>query len=363
MTESDPSQRRDSPRRFKPLRVLRLVGSVALTGVLLAAILPRIAGTPWAAIMAALRAPTWVQLAALTALWFTGLVVHSSLLMAALPGLSRRRALTLNLTGSAVSNVVPLGGGLGTWLNYVMTRRWGFSARDFSLFSGLSNAWNVLAKAALPVLAIAVLLATGTRLDGRLLVAAGTASVALVLVIMAAALVVSTQRGARLGARAADRALRLLRRGRPTGAPVEVRLLELRQSAGNLVRSAWRRMTVSMLGYSALHAMLLWACLWVVGDRLSPAQVLGVFAFERVLTALPITPGGSGVVEVAMTALLVAVGGSPASAAAGVLLFRAFTFGLEIPVGGAWLFGWWLTQRNRPRRPAEPGVLALGEAA
>jgi len=30
-----------------------------------------------------------------------------------------------------------------------------------------------------------------------------------------------------------------------------------------------------------------------------------------------------------------------------VLLYRGFTFALEIPVGGAWLAGWFLRRRRR----------------
>ena len=30
---------------------------------------------------------------------------------------------------------------------------------------------------------------------------------------------------------------------------------------------------------------------------------------------------------------------------AGVLLYRGFTYALEIPVGGVWLGGWWLASR------------------
>ena len=49
------------------------------------------------------------------------------MLAAALPGLDLRRGLLLNLSGSAVSNVMPLGGAVGTALNWQMAR-WGHTA-------------------------------------------------------------------------------------------------------------------------------------------------------------------------------------------------------------------------------------------
>ena len=49
----------------------------------------------------------------LVVLWVAGLVAHTMTLTAALPGLTHRRALLLSLTGSAVANVLPLGGAAG----------------------------------------------------------------------------------------------------------------------------------------------------------------------------------------------------------------------------------------------------------
>ena len=70
------------------------------------------------------------------------------MLTGSLPGLRRRRAMTLNLTGSAVSNVAPLGGAWGVGLNALMLRRWGYAGKDIASFMMISNIWNVLAKLA-----------------------------------------------------------------------------------------------------------------------------------------------------------------------------------------------------------------------
>ena len=263
-----------------------------------------------------------------------------------------RRALTLNLTGSALSNVLPLGGGLGIGLNYFMVRRWGFTSRQFSLYTGAVNAWHVAIKALLPAAALVLLAANDVALRQSLLVAAGAGSGVLLVTVAVAAVAVLTRRGGRVIGVVLDRLLLLCHR--TVTPPVVDRLEAVRVGAIGLVRSAWRPMTWGVLVYNALQALLLWACLAAVGSPLPTALVLAVFAVERVVTALPITPGGAGVVEVAATAMIVAVGGAPAAAAAGILLYRAFVFGLEIPVGGAWLLGWWLAQRgsSTPVAPA-----------
>src|SRR4051794_15774091 len=86
---------------------------VACLGGILIAVLPGLVGVTWPAIGASLAAvPLWQLLGFLT-LWLAGLLVHAPVLMAAMPGLSVRQSLTLNLGGSAVSNVLPFGGPAG----------------------------------------------------------------------------------------------------------------------------------------------------------------------------------------------------------------------------------------------------------
>ena len=315
--------------------------------------LPKVAGAPWADIRTALQVPTPTQLALLAALWAVGLVVHSRVLTAALPGLTVRRALTLNLTGSALSNVLPLGrrprdrpqlpdgAALGLHLAPVLAvhRRWSTPGTSPSRRCSRPRRWCSWRPTTSPC-------------AESLLLAAGAGSGVLLVTVAVAAVAVLTRRGGRVIGVVLDRLLLLCHR---TVTPTVVDRLEaVRVGAIGLVRSAWRPMTWGVLVYNALQALLLWACLAAVGSPLPTALVLAVFAVERVVTALPITPGGAGVVEVAATAMIVAVGGAPAAAAAGILLYRAFVFGLEIPVGGAWLLGWWLAQRgsSTPVAPA-----------
>lgn len=345
-------------------RLIRTVAPAVISVVAIVVLLPRLTGSPWHAITSAWAVLTWWKLTLLALLWFAGLVAYSTVLMGAMPGLTRRRALTLNLTGSAVSNVLPLGGGVGITLNYLMVRRWGFSSGQFSLFTVLSNVWSVLAKAALPCLAVALLVARDVQIDQRILVGAVVASALLLAAIGLTLAIASSDRGARAAGRAA-RFFASLSRSRHDGANVEQGLVALRRSGAVIVRKSWGRMTLGMVAYHALGALLLWASLHVLGSTLGPVAVLTLFAVERALTALPITPGGAGVVEVATTAIALAFSGPHENAvvAAGVLLYRAFTFGLEIPVGGVWLLGWLLVQRSSRTPRVSPAAVALEEAA
>ena len=123
-------------------------------------------------------------------------------------------------------------------------------------------------------------------------------------------------------------------------------LLEFRDRVAGLVGERWPQLSLGTIGYGLLQALLLWACLEAVGAQLSPVVVLAAYAVDRVMSMVFLTPGGTGFAEAGTAAALVALGGAPAAMAAGVLLYRGFTFALEIPVGGVWLGGWLVARRR-----------------
>jgi uncharacterized membrane protein YbhN (UPF0104 family) len=346
------------------VRVARATLALTLVGAALAVVLPRLVHAPWATIAQSWQRLTVLDLALLASLWLAGLVAHSWVMVAALPGLTRRRALTLNLTGSAVANVLPLGGGAGVALNYLMVRRWGFTGTEFSLFTAVSNAANVAMKALLPLVVVAAVVLADVELGTGVLLAVATAGAVLLLLLSSAALLFGSNRGLRVLARCAPH---LPRRGRahPRRDVTSslTRLQDLRGRVAVLLRAGWPSMTCGMVAYYALQALLLEACMAQLGSTLSPGAVLVLFACERVLTAVPVTPGGSGVVEVTITALAMALGGSPAVSTAGVLLYRGFTFGLEIVVGAVWLLGWLAVRRASGSVVVPPLALPAGKAA
>jgi uncharacterized membrane protein YbhN (UPF0104 family) len=77
------------------------------------------------------------------------------------------------------------------------------------------------------------------------------------------------------------------------------------------------------------------------------AEVPFVFAFGRLATAIRFTPGGAGVVEAVRIGGLVAFGADPAQATASVLVFRASTWLLPVPLGLVTCLGWRWRQHRR----------------
>lgn len=308
----------------RPVRVLIYAGGVIAGVAALWLVLPLVSGAPWRAVAATVTAIPPAALAFLLVLWAAGLLAHTLTLTAALPGLTHRRALLLSLTGSAVANVLPLGGAAGVALNYRMTRRWGFTSSGFASYTVVTNLWDVLAKLVLPVLLLPLLI-SGLPVGHGLSRAITIAAVALPVVAGTAALILARPR-------------MLMRLG--------WRVERIRTAAASVVVSAWRRLSIGIALYTLLLFGLLTACLTVTGAAAPLPVVLLAFCAERLATLVGITPGGLGLVEVGLAgALMLSPGADPAGVAAGVLLYRALTFGLEIPVGGLLLAGW--TWRGR----------------
>ncbi|HEU4946340.1 MAG TPA: lysylphosphatidylglycerol synthase transmembrane domain-containing protein [Kribbella sp.] len=326
---------------------------VGVATVALVLLMPGLIGTSWLSVSGLLARLSIPVMAGLALVWISGLWSHSIVLAASLPGLTRRRGLMLNLTGSAVSNVLPLGGAAGTGLNFAMTRRWGFTSSAFAGFISVSTLVNVVAK--LMVVAVALALAPVLHTAAALPAArTGLLLIPLLGALAAVAwLLASDSASARFG-HWIDRLFGLFRTKRQSN--LAAALPELRRSILRVLRNGWRPLGGGAVGYLVLQGVLLWCCFLALGAPLALPVLLTALAVERLLTLVPITPGGAGVIEVGTTATLVALGGDPASVAAGMLLYRGFTYLLEIPVGGTTLAIWLLRNRRR-------GGVAPAEAA
>lgn len=329
---------------------VRVVVGLAAAALLLSLVLPRLVGTTLPDVGQALRGVTPRMAALLTALWAAGLLSYSFVLTAALPGLSRRRALTMNLTGSAVANVLPFGGAAGMSLNYFMMRRWGMGTAQFAAYTLVSNLWGILLKLAMPSAALLVLVASGSHANPLLRTTALVASLALGVAVAILVVALARRPAAVRAAHAAARVGAVLgRRWGYTAPYLAEHLVSWRDHVTEVIGRRWPQLSVGMVCYAVLQAGLLWACTYAVGAPIALAVVLAGYAVDRVLTLAVVTPGAAGISEAGIAGTLVALGAPAAPAAAAVLLYRGFTFLLEIPVGGIWLAGWFLARRRGSR--------------
>jgi uncharacterized membrane protein YbhN (UPF0104 family) len=283
-----------------------------------------VAGATWGDVFTVVRTLRPVQVATLAGIWLAGLAVYATVLSAALPGLGLRRGLLLNLSGSAVANVMPFGGAVATGLNWRMVRAWGHSNLAFATFCVLTNALDVATKLVLPVVAVIGLTLAAGHVPVMLWVTAAICAIALLVALLVQALVLRTHRCAQV-----------LDSPRRTIIRIHRVLLD-----------HWRRLLPASLVYVAAQVILLGFSLRAVGLVVPVTVVLMAAAIERLSSLVPFTPGGAGFAEIGTIAWLVANGLDPIEVVAGVLVYRFFLIAMEVPVGGLLLGVWAWFQRS-----------------
>ena len=321
-----------------------LVAVIPAVGAGVIYLAPRSVGTTWTQVAAALASvdPRWWP--ALAVVWLAGLRAYAVVMSASLPGLTGGRAIGLNLAGSAVANTVPLGGAASLGLTTAMMRSWGFRPMAVTSFLLLTNLCNVASRLLLGLIATGLVLGIVVSND-RALTRAGRAGGAI------ARLLPARSRAERSRQPELDPPPDPQPGRPPERDPGQV-LLALRGRIGTTMRTAWAPLTLGSCGSLLLLAVLLELCLRGLGVTASVPLVIAAVGIERLATALPITPGGAGTAELALVACLSASGVPPADALAATILYRFFTFFLEIPLGAAIGLAWYLRRHRRPLRPA-----------
>jgi hypothetical protein len=135
---------------------VRLLLSALLAAAIFSFLLWRVdVGAVWAEI----QAMTWVELLTIAAVAAWNLATYWALWVAVTPGLSWPQAMVVAQSGTAVTNTVPGGSGIGigVGMTYAMLDSWGFSRGRSTLAVLVTGMANNLVKLGLPVLALALL--------------------------------------------------------------------------------------------------------------------------------------------------------------------------------------------------------------
>ena len=342
----------DTPAAARPWkRIAQGLFSLAVVAAIFLGVMPRIAN--YSDVWSTIGDMTWMEITTLLAVGLWNLVTYWFVLVAALPSLTYPQAAVSNQASTAVSNTVPGGGALGVGVTYAMYDSWGISGEDTARSVVVSGVWNNFIKLGLPVVALALLAVTGD-VSGTLVVASMVGVAVLVGAIVLFGLTLrSDALAARVGSalgRAASVLLKLIRK--PAIEGLGVAAVRFRGRTYEFLHRRWKRLTLtSMVSHLSLYAVLLLALrhVGVSEDEVSWISVLAAFAFVRLISALPITPGGLGVVELGYAAAL-SIGMDDATKAqivAAVLVFRFITYFLPIPLGTLSYLYW---RRNRSWR-------------
>jgi uncharacterized protein (TIRG00374 family) len=252
------------------------------------------------------------------------------------------------LTGNAVSRVLPGGAATGGALQFQMLVGSG-GMEGTRAATGLTVA-SIMSTAtlfALPLLTVPVMI-WGAPIPRELRSAALLGIGLSVLMIGTGALLLTTERPLRLVGRAIERVVNLVRRKRPHVEGLPDRLVKERDLVRDHLGSRWWVAVLAAVGNWLLDFAALLAALVALGSRPRPSLVLLAYVVSAVLGMIPITPGGLGFVEAGLTATLVLAGVSAGTAAIATLAYRLVSYWLPLPAG---LLGYGLYRRRYGGRP------------
>jgi putative heme transporter len=316
-------------------RNIQIALSLAVVVIVFIFALPQFAD--FSQVWAVMREMTWLELLTLAIVAAWNIATYWILMVGSLPGSNYWQAMKVNQASTAIANTVPGGGAIGIGVTYAMYSAYGFSRNEVGLSVLVSGLWNNFAKLGLPIVALALLALQGDASTARLVAALlGIGGLAGVLV-MFALILRSDHLARRLGNRFGSwvsSARRLLHR--PPVSDWGSALAGFRRDAVDLLEKRWVWLTLATLvSHLSLYLVLLLTLRHVgVSDAdVGWAAVLAAFSFARLATALPITPGGLGVVELVLTASLVSAGGPRAPVVAAVLIYRILTYVIPIGIG------------------------------
>ncbi|MEX2274497.1 MAG: lysylphosphatidylglycerol synthase transmembrane domain-containing protein [Actinomycetota bacterium] len=352
--QADPAA--SHKRKIGTRQVVGAVVTVAIVVLVFVGIFPRIAD--YSAVRRTIRAMTSMEIGTLLLLAVWNILSYLPVLTTTLPGLKLRQAFVVTNATTAVSNTVPAGGAVAIGLTYAILTSWGFTVAQIVRQVLISGVFNTFVKLGMPVIALALLAIQGD-VPSALLVAAPIGVAALLVAIVLFWLVLRSEELARrvgdgLG-KAAAWLWRLFRR--PWNRDWGTSAVEFRNNTIDLLKGrAWKITVATMVSHTSLFFVLLLTLrhVGVSEQEVSTIRVFAAFAFARLISALPITPGGVGVVELGYVGAL-GIGVDKETSAqivAAVLVFRALTYLLPIPLGvGTWLF--WRANKSWRRDPGE----------
>jgi uncharacterized protein (TIRG00374 family) len=260
------------------------------------------------------------------------------------PKPSLSRLFRIDLSAAAVAHVIPAGT-LGTAaLGFRLFTNEGISANDAGVMMAAKGIGSTVVLNVLLWLALVI----SIPLAGFQPAYGTVAIIGTIVLLGAAALVFGVARGTGL----ASRALRVAGDKIPglSGERLERVVLEAGRSFSLLARDkrvlAWALLWASLNWL--LDAASLWCFVAAFGAPVNPVELFAAYGIANVAGAIPLTPGGLGVVD-SVTPLLLHGFGVPLSVATlGVLGWRMVNFWLPIPTGAAAFVS--LKARPRPGR-------------
>lgn len=235
----------------------------------------------------------------------------------------------IDLSAAAVAHVIPAGT-LGTAaLGFKLFTDEGISGNDAGVMMAAKGLGSTVVLNVLLWLSLVISIA----LAGFQPIYGTVAIIGTIVLLGIAALIFGVTRGAGR----ASRLLRALADKIPglSGERVESAILEAAGTFRTMARDK-RVLSLALLWASLnwiLDAASLWSFIAAFGKLVNPIELFAAYGIANVAGALPITPGGLGVVDSITPLLLVGFGVTRSVATLGVIAWRLVNFWLPIPTG------------------------------
>ena len=274
------------------------------------------------------------------------LAAYTQLTHSVLPpdGPKRFRLFRINLSTLALSHVSPGGTAPGAALGYRLLTQSGVTGADTGFALGTQGIGSaVVLNVIFWFSLVAFLVLHGFHVPAGLHGHSSTSASILVLVAAAVGVVLLGAFGGLfyLLTRGQERASRIIRT-----VSGHIRFLDADRFTSLAERLAGRFAVLMedrpllwrAVGWATANWLLDAASLWVFvaafSHFISPVDLLTAYGLANILAAIPITPGGLGVVEFVLVTMLAGFGVTEGAALSGVLAYRAVNFWLPIPFGG-----------------------------
>ena len=239
------------------------------------------------------------------------------------------RLFRIDLAAAAVAHVIPAGTVGSAGIGYQLFTAEGVEGTDAAVMMATKGMGSTIILNVLLWLSLVI----SIPLAGFHPIYVSVAIVGAVALALVAALAFALTRGIGLVGRIVHAA------GRRIPGMDEDRLERLVRQAGTslgeLVRD--RDVLKASLTWAALNWLLDAASLWcfvaAFGSYVNPAELFAAYGIANVLGAVPVTPGGLGIIDTTAPLLLVSFGVTRSVATLGVLSWRLVNFWLPIPAG------------------------------
>jgi uncharacterized protein (TIRG00374 family) len=271
-------------------------------------------------------------------------IPEGALYASLMPGMGLRHGSSAWIASTAVGTTIPAA---DLVVRFGMYRSWGHSVDRTGLGIVLSGLFDNIVKFSLPAIAIILIGLSGVADVSDFTVIAIIAIGVLVIMVVVIVGMVRSERFTQWLAQMVENVVNwgMARFKREPVERFSEKVVGFRDTAIEVVRSrgGWS------LFFSAAGKLwafvILWIALRIVGigsDVLSGLEIFVVWVIVLLITAIPITPGGIGIAEVAYIWMFTQIAGDEYSdiIAAGVILFRLIQWAMPIPIGWVIVYFW-----------------------